>query len=149
MTRSLVIVALLALAACASRSDPVASLVVEERSPAVGTDGKLAQSVGIETLGGVFTPLLQSGCPLPCSTTQTLSSAEDEQAHVEIRIFRGDCRLVSSCHSLGTVRISGFAAKPRGEPNISVLLLADPAGIRLSASEAGSQSALSVTRIAP
>ena len=148
MTRSsAIVVAMLVLCACTAQS-PAASIVVEEQSPAAGVEGKLAQAVGIETLGSVFTPLLQAGCALPCSISQVFSTAEDNQPHIDIRPFRGKCRLVAECHSLGSFRISGFSSMPRGEVAVTVTLRAEPGRITLSAEEAGSNYALSVSRVA-
>lgn len=149
MIKSLAFFSLLVLSACAIAPTPAATIAVEVGSPAIGTDGKLTQSIGIETMGEVFTPLLQSGCTLPCATSETFSTAEDAQPHIDLRLYRGDCARVSLCTALGTFRLSGFAAKPRGQPQIEVEILANTTGIYLAASEAGEQGNLQLMRLSP
>lgn len=128
------------------RSGPEASTVVEAPSVAVGPTGELVQSVGIETMGGVFTPLLPKGCASPCSISQTFSTAEDDQLHIDVHLYRGECQLVADCHDLGSFRIVGFAARPRGEPKVGISFVAGADGIYVSAHEAGEP--LSVSRLA-
>src|SRR5688572_4709920 len=65
------------------------SLAVETPSSAVSGDGALRESIGIETLGGVFTPILIKGCELPCVVSQTFSTAEDDQDQILIHVLRG------------------------------------------------------------
>ena len=77
-----------ALAAAPTCRSPVATLELEKRTPAVA-HGQLVEDLGIETLGGVFTPLLTSGQALPCEITETFSTAADNQEHVEIRAVPG------------------------------------------------------------
>ena len=137
----------LLLAGCANTDG--ASLVVEPRSEAIYPDGTLREPVGIETLGGVFTPLLAKGCKLPCAVSQTFSTAEDGQGQILIHLFRGEAALAKSAHSLGTFQISGIAPMPRGEPSILVEFGADQGGITLKATDRQGKSRLSLTRVAP
>src|SRR5258708_36821055 len=60
-------------------SPPAAELIVD-RGPAVDGSGLLIESVGIETLGGIFTPLLRAGCSVPCVATEVFSTAADQQS---------------------------------------------------------------------
>jgi molecular chaperone DnaK len=53
----------------------------------------LAEDVGIETFGGVLTPLLHAGDRVPCSLAMTFSTAEDNQAAVTVRLAQGDARI--------------------------------------------------------
>ena len=140
------VIALL-LASCANTGGD--SLLVEPRSEEISPDGTLRDPVGIETLGGVFTPLLAKGCKLPCAVSQTFSTAEDGQGHILIHLFRGEVALAKSAHSLGTFQISGIAPMPRGEPSILVELKADQDGITLKATDRHGKSRLSLTRVAP
>jgi len=136
MFRSPAIAFAFALAGCMPSASPNPT-VVEASMPAVGPDGKLVQAVGIETLGGVFTPLLPRGCALPCSISQNFSTSENNQPHIDVYLYRGNCRLVPECQPLGRFRIAGFAGKPRGEPAVSVTFSINAAGITLAAHEAG------------
>src|SRR3989442_589078 len=63
-------------------------LEVEKSTPAV-EQGKLVEDIGIETLGGVFTPLLPRGRGVPCEVTETFATAADNQDNVQVRLFRG------------------------------------------------------------
>lgn len=137
----------LLLAGCAYADD--ASLVVEPRSEAISRDGTLREPVGVETLGGVFTPLLEKGCELPCTVSQTFSTAEDGQGEILIHLLRGETALAKSAHSLGTFKISGISPMSRGEPSILVELGADQSGITLKATDRRGKSRLSIARVAP
>ena len=95
--------------------------ILEERTPAV-VDGRLAMNVGIETLGGILTAILPHGQAAPCSRTEIFSTAQDHQAHVAVRLFRGIASTVARAHFLGEVRVTGFAPAPRGVPKIEVTL---------------------------
>ena len=111
-----------------------ASIVVESRSPAL-RGGQVAEPVGLRTLGGVFTPILQAGCALPCEVTNTFSTAEDNQTEILIFLFRGSGSLVSENHSLGIFAIVDLPPLPRGEPQVSVTLKAASGDIVLAARE--------------
>jgi len=126
-----------------------ASVLVEPGTAAVSLDGTLRESVGIETLGGVFTPLLAKGCKVPCSRSQNFSTAEDGQGQILLHVFRGDAALAKSTHSLGTFQIAGIASAPRGEPSIGVKFKADEDGITLKAVDNNGRSRLSIARVAP
>ncbi len=113
---------LLACFACLSPSS-TASIVVEHDSPVVvGT--QLAEPIGLETLGGVFTTLLEKGCRLPCEITETFSTAEDNQTEIKIFLFRGPAAMAVKNHPLGAFAIVGVPAMPRGRPLVHVTLRA-------------------------
>ena len=109
----------LTLAFVASCRSPVASLVLEKRTPAVA-HGELVEDLGIETLGGVFTPLLTRGQKSPCEVTETFSTAADNQQHVEVRLFRGNVKLARDGTLVGRFVIEGLPKLPRGVPNVAV-----------------------------
>jgi len=121
--------------------------LVEARSPALGSDGRLIENVGIETLGGVFTPLLSVGCLAPCSTSQIFSTAEDNQTQIKIFVYRGKAQLVSQAHLLGRLEVAGFALLPRGVPKIRVAFLTSDKDIWLSATDVSSGKELQIRRI--
>ena len=146
MVKFRLVLVVLCLLGCAHRDN--ASIVIEPLS-ATSQDGVLGESIGIETLGGVFTPLLPNGCQIPCSTSQTFSTAEDGQGQILIHLFRGDAPLAKSTHSLGTLQINGIAPMSRGEPSISVEFKADRGGITITATDTTGKSRLSLSRVAP
>jgi len=102
----------------------------------------LSNSIGIETLDGVLTALLNSGCTLPCEITQVFSTAEDNQDQISITLFSGNARLASEAQRLGKYQIKGIAPAPRGKPKISVTFLASERGLRLQASDQSGRSKL-------
>jgi molecular chaperone DnaK len=126
-----------------------ASIQVEPGIASLAEDGALRESIGIETLGGVFTQLLDKGCKLPCTLTQIFSTAEDGQAQILLHLYRGDAASVRSTHPLGTVQIAGIAPMPRGEPSILVEFRADTDGITLRATDNKGGSRLSLALVAP
>ena len=121
------------LSSCSGKREIHSPVVLERNSPAVGNNIALVENVGLETLGGVFTPLLQTGCVTPCKTSELFSTAQDNQGEIQIRLFRGTGSLVSEAHSLGTCHIVNIPAAPRGHPQIEVTVEAAKREIRLSA----------------
>jgi molecular chaperone DnaK len=100
-----------------------ASAIVEVDSPALKGDS-LREPIGLETLGGVFTAVLEEGCHLPCQTTQTFSTAEDGQTEIKIALFRGRDSVAANNHSLGTFTVVGIPTMPRGRPSVRITVLA-------------------------
>lgn len=96
------------------------SAPVELNSPIVGIDGTCVESLGIETLGGVFTPLIPRGSRIPCRHTEIFSTASDRQSSIEINVFRGMPGKVTGTHSLGIYKIIEIPLLPAGEPQIRV-----------------------------
>jgi len=147
MVRSSFVLVALALAGCAHTDS--ASILVGPGTAAISQNGTLSESIGIETLGGVLTPLLAKGCKIPCSLSQTFSTAEDGQSQILLHLYRGDAAMAKSAHSLGTFQITGIAPMPRGEPSVRVEFLADTGGITLKATDNQGKSRLSIARVAP
>jgi molecular chaperone DnaK (HSP70) len=140
------LVLLLFLVGCSDA--PEYQIEVEGASSA--TSGReLAEAIGIETLGGVFVPLLQQGCTLPCEVTQVFGTADDRQMEILIHLFRGTGARVKDMRSLGTFRISGVRALPRGEARVRVRISASANGITLAAQEVGADSKVEVARVVP
>lgn len=136
------------IAACVTGRGPTWT-VVESDSPAVpaGADA-VVESIGIETLGGVFTPLLAQGCALPCSTTETFSTAADNQESISLSLFRGaGVRMVSDATSLGQYEVVGIAQAPRGTPRVEVTIDAAAGQVRLAAKDGASGSGYVVRRV--
>ncbi len=95
-------------------------------------------SLGIETLGGVFTRLIGRNTTIPARKSQTFSTAEDNQQAVTIRIFQGEREMAADNKLLGEFNLVGIAPAPRGTPQIEVTFDIDANGIvNVSAKDKG------------
>ena len=86
-------------------------------------------SLGIETLGGVFTRLIEKNTTIPTKKSQVFSTAEDNQSAVTIRVFQGEREMASDNKLLGSFNLEGIAPAPRGIPQIDVAFDTDANGI--------------------
>jgi molecular chaperone DnaK len=86
-------------------------------------------SLGIETLGGVFTKIIDRNTTLPTSRSQSFSTATDGQTSVEIQVFQGERAMVKDNKCLGKFELTGIPPAPRGVPQIEVTFDIDANGI--------------------
>jgi molecular chaperone DnaK len=95
-------------------------------------------SLGLETLGGVNTKLIERNTTIPTRKTQVFTTAEDGQTSVDIRILQGEREMANDNKELGRFRLEGIPAAPRGIPQIEVTFNIDANGIvNVSAKDLG------------
>ncbi|RNC84610.1 MAG: molecular chaperone DnaK [Balneola sp.] len=86
-------------------------------------------TLGIETLGGVMTPLIESNSTIPTSKSQVFSTAADNQSSVEIHVLQGERAQAASNRTLGRFHLDGIPPSPRGMPQIEVTFDMDANGV--------------------
>ncbi len=86
-------------------------------------------SLGIETMGGVFTKLIEANTTIPTRKSETFSTASDNQPSVEIHILQGERPMARDNRSLGRFHLDGIMPSPRGVPQIEVTLDIDSNGV--------------------
>lgn len=95
-------------------------------------------SLGIETMGGVMTRLIESNTTIPTRKSETFSTASDNQPSVQIHILQGERPMASGNKSIGTFNLDGIPSAPRGVPQIEVTFDIDANGIlHVSAKDKG------------
>lgn len=86
-------------------------------------------SLGLETMGGVMTKLIDRNTTIPCQRTQIFSTAEDNQPSVDIVVLQGEREMARDNRQIGRFRLDGIAPAPRGVPQIEVTFDIDTNGI--------------------
>jgi molecular chaperone DnaK len=103
-------------------------------------------SLGIETLGGVFTKMIEKNTTIPVKKSQIYSTAVDNQPAVSINVFQGERAKATDNHKLGDFNLEGIPAAPRGVPQIEVTFDIDANGIvHVSAKDLGTGKENKVT----
>ena len=103
-------------------------------------------SLGIETMGGVSTKLIERNTTIPTSKSETFSTAADNQPQVEIHVLQGEREMASDNKSLGRFVLDGIAPAPRGVPQIEVTFNLDANGIlNVTAKDKGTGKEQSIT----
>lgn len=86
-------------------------------------------SLGIETLGGVMTPLIERNTTIPTKKAETFSTAEDNQTTVEIHVLQGERKMAMDNKTIGKFQLTGIPPAPRGMPQVEVTFDIDANGI--------------------
>ena len=86
-------------------------------------------SLGIETVGGVFTKLIEAGTTIPTRKSETFSTASDNQPSVELHVLQGERAMAKDNKSLGRFNLDGIMPAPRGIPQVEVTIDVDANGI--------------------
>jgi len=103
-------------------------------------------TLGIETLGGVATPLIERNTTIPAKKSQVFSTAADGQTSVEIHVVQGERQMAADNKTLGQFTLSGIAPAPRGIPQIEVTFDIDANGIvKVSAVDKGTGKEANIT----
>jgi molecular chaperone DnaK len=103
-------------------------------------------SLGIETMGGVATKLIERNTTVPTSKSETFSTAADGQSQVEIHVTQGEREMAADNKSLGRFTLDGIAPAPRGVPQIEVTFNIDANGIlNVTAKDKGTGKEQSIT----
>ena len=103
-------------------------------------------SLGIETMGGSFTKIIDRNTTIPTKKSQTFSTAADGQTQVEVHVLQGERELAQYNKTLGKFNLDGIAPAPRGVPQIEVTFDIDANGIaHVSAKDLGTNREQHIT----
>ena len=103
-------------------------------------------SLGIETLGGVFTQLIERNTTIPTKKSETFSTAADNQTSVEVHVLQGERQMAADNRTLGKFHLVGIPPAPRGMPQVEVTFDIDANGIvKVSATDKGTGKEQNIT----
>ena len=123
------------------------AIVVEDGASIVGANRATTEALGIETLGGVFTPLIKRGTPVPCSVSEVFSTAADGQSQIIVSLFRGTEPMAAKNHPLGRFQVLNVPSAPRGVPRVEITFAITERSISLAARDLTSRLDLQIVKI--
>lgn len=126
----------------------LAPTLVENATPIVGADQKTTEALGIETSGGVFTPLINAGTTVPCEITETFTTSDEGQTQIVITILRSANPTTASNTALGEFQIIGIPAGPPGSTVVEVTFRISTRQILLLARDRDRRTDLEIRRVA-
>ena len=142
-TLTVVTIALLTFGCHSQNRQP---LVVEDNTPIIVANST-TEALGIETLGGVFTPLIKSGTTVPCSLAEIFSTAADGQSQIMVTLVRGTNQMASSNRALGRFQVIGIPSAPRGTPKVEITFAITERQVLLSARDLTSKIDLQIQKV--
>ncbi len=95
-------------------------IIIEKDTRIIDQNKRLTQSIGIETLGGVFTPIINTGSEPPINEKRVFSTAVDNQDQITINIFRGNSQMAKNNTPIGKFRVVGILPAKRGTPQVEI-----------------------------
>ena len=102
-------------------------------------------SLGIETMGGIFAPIIDSNTTIPVKKSQTFSTVSDNQSMLDVHVLQGERPMVRDNRTLGRFKLSGIPLAPKGIPQIEVTFDIDANGIiNVSAKDLGTQKSQTI-----
>jgi molecular chaperone DnaK len=121
-------------------------MMVEDGSPMVGGNRVTTEALGVKTLGGVFTPLIKEGTPVPCSVSEVFSTAADGQSQILVSLFRGTDPIAVKNHPLGRFQVVNIPSAPRGMPQVEITFSITGRSISLAARDLTQGTELEIVR---
>ncbi len=153
MKKALTVVTIIWVVSCTQASPDAPSpfqILMEKAAPIVGANGLTTEAIGIETLGGVFTPIIKAGTRVPLSEVYVFSTAVDDQDQITIHPYRGRANVAKENHPLGSFQIYGIEAVKRDQPQIAIIFTVTATGdIMLSAKDDKTGKAMGIKRFEP
>ncbi len=147
IVRTLLPIITLSLLAFGCHSQSRQPLTIEDNTPIVGASRTTTEALGIETLGGVFTPLIKPHTSVPCSLSEIFSTASDGQSQIMVALFRGTNQMAISNHALGRFQVVDIPTAPRGTPQLEITFAITERQILLSARDLKSKKDLRIQKV--
>ncbi len=145
--RALLLIITLSLLTFGCHSQNRSPLVVEDGTPIVGADRVTTEALGIETVGGVFTPLINSGSSVPCTHSEVFSTAADGQSQIMVTLFRGTNQMAANNYASGKFQVVDIPAASRGTPKVEITFAINQTQILLSARDLTRKTDLRILRL--
>jgi molecular chaperone DnaK (HSP70) len=135
------------LVICSSCNLNKATFLLEHSAPIVRA-GKLTEAIGIRTIGGVFTTIIQRDENVPASKSEVFSTAADNQNEIKIHVYRGNRPLARQNTHVGSFQVVSIPPAKAGRPQIEIMFRVSSHGdISVEATDLGTHSAAEIRKI--